>query len=142
MHGLLHSLRIKLRIVDDGIITDLAGDIDANETATPRRVGQQITVIAGRYERGITLQLADSRFVRLAHIEHRLLEYMLQKTLMIGTHLIELVHIDQHEAIEIKLGITLPAKVDAVGIIGSQVGRQEIAAVSGLTTSLRTDQQG
>lgn len=32
---LLHSLRIKLRIVDDGIITDLAGDIDANETATP-----------------------------------------------------------------------------------------------------------
>lgn len=99
-------------------------------------------MIAGRYERGITLQLADSRFVRLAHIEHRLLEYMLQKTLMIGTHLIELVHIDQHEAIEIKLGITLPAKVDAVGIIGSQVGRQEIAAVSGLTTSLRTDQQG
>ena len=61
---------------------------------------------------------------------------------MIDTYLIELVNIDQHEAVEIKLGIAFPAEVNAVGIIGSQIRRQDIAAISGFAASLRTDQQG
>lgn len=52
---LLRYLRIELQIVDDSIITDPAGDIDTNEAAASRRIGEQITVIAGRYERSITL---------------------------------------------------------------------------------------
>ena len=60
---LLRYLRIELQIVDGSIITYPAGDIDTNEAAASRRIGEQITVIAGRYERSITLQFAYSRFV-------------------------------------------------------------------------------
>ena len=125
-----HCLRLELRRVDDSSITDSAGDIDTDKTAASRRIGKQIAMIAGRYERSITLQLADSRLVGLTHIKHRFLEYMFQEALMIDTYLIELVNIDQHEAVEIKLGIAFPAEVNAVGLISSQIRRPAIAAIS------------
>ena len=92
-------------------------------------------------ERGITFHRLHLRGIRLTHINHRLLQQMFQKSLMSGTHLVELIYIDQPETSKIQFGIPLFTEIDTVRIILIQTRGQQIETESGLPASLSSHQE-
>lgn len=97
---LVHGLCIQLIVVygTRGINHPL--HLNADEAAAARRIGQQILVVTGGNERSIAAHLHHRCAVRPARIHHRLLQDVLQESLLCGAHLVELVNVDQREAIQ------------------------------------------
>ena len=77
--------------------------------------------------------------MRFLHIQYRLLQNMFQEALLCRTHLVKFIDIDKRKTIEVKFGIFLPGKINAVGIVGT-LGRGHYApAKGGFTCPLRSD---
>ena len=74
-------------------------------------------------KRSITLHRLHLCGIRLAQIDYRLLQQMLQKALMLDAHLVELIHIYQAETGKIQFGIPFFAEIDTVRVILIQIRR-------------------
>ena len=81
---LVHGLCIQLIVVygTRGINHPL--HLNADEAAAARRIGQQILVVTGGNERRIAAHLHHRCAVRPARIHHRLLQDVLQESLLCG----------------------------------------------------------
>ena len=66
---------------------------------------------------------------------------MFEETLLGGTDLVELIDVDKREAIEVKLGILLSWKINAVRIIGTYGRRDDAATESRFAATLFANQQ-
>ena len=90
----IQSLRIELAVVDADIRIDGTGDLNADETAAATGVGQQVLLVAGGDERGVSAHLEHGIGVWLAHVDHRLLEDMFQESLLGAAYLVEFIDVD------------------------------------------------
>ena len=77
---------------------------------------------------------------RLAHVDHRLLEDMFQESLLGAAYLVEFIDVDERKTVEVKLSVTLAREVDAVRIIGTQLGRDDASAKGAFAGALCTYQ--
>ena len=73
---------------------------DADETTAARGVGQQVFVVAGTNKRGVA-----TKFLHAATVGRRVFttgawKYVLQKGLLVGGNLIELVNINQGKTVQ------------------------------------------
>lgn len=141
MINLVHSLCIQLLIIYRASRINRTRHLNTHKTTAAGGISQQILLIAGRYERSITLQLLYRIAIRFAKIDDRLLQNMLQETLLRQSNLIKLINIDQRKTIQIHFRIPLPAEVNTVGIISAKPRRYQIPAKGRLTCPLRTYQQ-
>ena len=91
--------------------------INADETTATGSIRQQIPMIACSDERSIPAKFFHRRSIRTARVHHRFLQNMLQKSLLGGTYLVELIHINKQKAIQIQLRIPLPTEINAVRIV-------------------------
>lgn len=96
--------------------------------ATAAGVGQQVLLVAGGDERGVSAHLEHGIGVWLAHVDHKLLEDMFQESLLGAAYLVEFIDVDERKTVEVKLSVTLAREVDAVRIIGTQLGRDDASA--------------
>ena len=87
------------------------------ETTATGSIRQQIPMIACSDERSIPAKFFHRRSIRTACVHHRFLQNMLQKSLLGGTYLVELIHINKQKAIQIQLRIPLPTEINAVRIV-------------------------
>lgn len=95
LHDVVHGLGIELVIIDSDVCLDRTGHFDADETATSRRVGQQVFQIAGPDEGGIAAHFLNSGTVGLSQVGNRFLQEVLQEALLIGVYLVEFVDVNQ-----------------------------------------------
>ena len=94
----VHRLRIELPVVYRHIRINGCHHFDAHKTAAAAGVRQQVFVIARPDERSIAAHLLDTASVRLAQVGDRLLQQVLQESLLAGVYLVEFVNVDQQEA--------------------------------------------
>lgn len=99
-------------------------------------------MIAGGNKRAIPLFRYDTAFMGAADIRVRLLKQVFQVRLLSQPDGIELVQVDQSEAVQRHLRFALAAEVDAVGIISPQFRRKQVPALGGFSASLAACQQG
>ena len=70
----LHSLSIKLPVIDSDIRIDGSSHLNTDETATSAGIRQQIFLIARADKGSITTHLADSITIRFPQVGDRLLQ--------------------------------------------------------------------
>lgn len=128
----VHGLGIKLVVVYRAVGVYCFRHFYADEPATAAGVGQQVLLVAGGDERGVSAHLEHGIGVWLAHVDHRLLEDMFQESLLGAAYLVEFIDVDERKTVEVKFSVTLAREVDAVRIIGTQLGRDDASAKGAL----------
>lgn len=139
---LVHGLGVQLAVVYRAGGVDGAGHVDADEAAAAAGVGQQVLLVAGGDERGVAAHLEHGVGIGFAHIDDGFLEDVLQEALLGDAYLVELVDVDEREAVQVELGVAFAREVDAVGVVHPQFGRHDAAAEGGFPRALRAHQQG
>ena len=123
----VYGLCIELLIVDGDIRFDGSRHFDANETAATAGVGEQIFLVAGTYERGVTAYLLDGVSVRFPQVGNRFLQQMFQETLLVDIDLVKFVNVNQEETPQVTLCLLFALEVDAVRIAETKFGCQQNA---------------
>ena len=136
----VHGLGIKLVVVYRAVGVYCFRHFYADEPATAAGVGQQVLLVAGGDERGVSAHLEHGIGVWLAHVDHRLLEDMFQESLLGAAYLVEFIDVDERKTVEVKFSVTLAREVDAVRIIGTQLGRDDASAKGAFAGALCTYQ--
>ena len=72
----VHGLGVELFVMDGATHVDRCGYFDADETTAARCVGEQVFMVAGADERGVTAQFLHGTGVRKTGVDHGLLEDM------------------------------------------------------------------
>ena len=137
----LHCLIIQLFVIDGNVRLNRSRHLDTNETAATTGTGKQIFLIAGSDKRSITPHFPNRITVRLTQIRNRLLQQMLQESLLTDINLIEFININQEKASQITFRLLLTLKINTVRIAETKFRRQDNATKCRLAIPLRTDQQ-
>ena len=119
----IHSLCVKLLVVDSNIGTDGCGHLDADKTAATTGIGQQILLITRSDKRSIPAHFTDGIAVRFPQIGGRLLQQMLQESLLTDVHLVELININQEETSQIAFCFLFALEIQTISISKTQFRR-------------------
>ena len=139
---LIHNLCIELVVIDDrNVVYITTGwDVDTDVSATSRRVAERMLVVGGCQEGGITrtisLRLAEDGTAVHLHLG----ECLLQLSLLVRSHVGELIYVDIEVVGESHLAVKLVGEVDVVEEVLAQMLRQEAVGKSTLATPLLTDE--
>lgn len=141
MQNIVQGLRIELPVIYHYICADGVRHFYTDKATAAAGVRKQVLMVARADERGIAPHLLDAGAVWLAKISGRLLQQMLQETLLALAYLVKFIHIYQQEAPQMHLCIALALEIQTVRIAETQLRRQDDAAKRRLATPLRTYQQ-
>ena len=106
----VHGLGIKLVVVYRAVGVYCFRHFYADEPATAAGVGQQVLLVAGGDERGVSAHLEHGIGVWLAHVDHRLLEDMFQESLLGAAYLVEFIDVDERKTVEVSSASRLREK--------------------------------